>query len=142
MKNKLSIILILLFSISYCGKPNNEEKSKEENKPNLGIGPIQSVTLGELDPQKAKKGKEIFDIKCASCHKMEEKYVGPALKGVTSRRTPEWILNMILNPEEMVEKDPVANELLQTYMAKMVGQGLTEDEAKNVLEYFRETDSK
>ncbi len=44
---------------------------------------------------------------------------------------------MILNPEEMVETDPVGQELLKRYLAPMANQNLTQDEARKVLEYFR-----
>ena len=54
------------------------------------------------------------------------------------RRSPEWTMNMILNPEEMVKKDPLAKELLIKFNGSpMANQNLTEDEARQVLEYFR-----
>ena len=46
-------------------------------------------------------------------------------------------MNMILNPEEMVEKDPVARELLTRYLAPMANQNLTREEARKILEFFR-----
>jgi hypothetical protein len=46
-------------------------------------------------------------------------------------------MNMILNPEEMVNKDPIAKELLDRYLSPMADQNLTEEEARKVLEYFR-----
>ncbi len=114
--------------------------SKKE-KINKGIGPVSSVTLGTLDSQKAAQGQQIFQSKCSACHKIDEKYVGPALKGVTQRRTPEWIMNMVLNPEEMTQKDPVAQDLLATYLTQMTFQNVTQDEVRNILEYFRQLDS-
>ena len=68
---------------------------------------------------------------------MEERYIGPALQDVTERRTPEWIMNMILNPEEMTKKDPIAKELLAEYLSPMANQSLEEEEARKILEYFR-----
>ena len=53
----------------------------------------------------AAEGQEIFKAKCSACHKMRKRFVGPALAGVTERRTPEWIMNMILNPEVMVAEN-------------------------------------
>ena len=54
------------------------------------------------------------------------------------RRSPEWIMNMILNPEEMMAKDPIALKLLAAYnFAPMANQSLTEEEAREILEYFR-----
>ena len=45
---------------------------------------------------------------------------------------------MILNPEVMVKEDPVAKALLIEFNGSpMANQGLTEDEARKILEYFR-----
>ena len=44
---------------------------------------------------------------------------------------------MILNPEEMVAKNPEAKKLLAEYLAPMANQNLTEKEARLILEYFR-----
>jgi hypothetical protein len=71
---------------------------------------------------------------------MDEKVVGPALGGVTKRRTPEWIMNMILNPEEMTKQDPTAQALLAEHLTQMTFQNVTEKEARAILEYFRKTD--
>jgi len=102
-----------------------------------GIGPVSSLQLGALNQTMVTEGTELFKAKCSSCHKPTKKYVGPAPAGVLDRRNPAWIMNMMLNPEEMVEKDPVAKELLKRYLAPMANQNLTEDEARKVLEYFR-----
>jgi len=102
-----------------------------------GIGPVSSMSLGPLNQAMVTEGAEIFRVKCSSCHKPVKKYVGPAPVGVLDRRNPAWVMNMILNPEEMVESDPVAKELLTRYLAPMANQNLTEDEARKILEYFR-----
>lgn len=103
-----------------------------------GIGPVATVDLGAaVDEALAGKGKATFDSKCAACHKFGERYVGPDLAGVTERRKPEWILNMILNPQEMTQKNPVAQELLSQFMTQMPNQNLSQEEARAVLEYFR-----
>ena len=60
------------------------------------------------------------------------------MAGILERRTPEWTMNMILNPEEMVKVDPVAMSLFQEYMyVPMANQSLTEEEARSIVEYFR-----
>lgn len=102
-----------------------------------GIGPVTSITLGDLDDAMVAKGKEIFDTKCSACHKVDKRYIGPSPAGVTERRTPEWIMNMMLNPDEMVEKNAQAKQLLAEYSSPMANQNLTEEDARNVLEYFR-----
>jgi mono/diheme cytochrome c family protein len=83
------------------------------------------------------EGKKLFKEKCSSCHKPLKKYIGPAPKGIMDRRSPEWIMNMILNPEGMVANDPVAKELLERYLSPMANQSLTEEESRKILEYFR-----
>jgi mono/diheme cytochrome c family protein len=103
-----------------------------------GIGPItEPVVLGALDEELAEEGAEVFQIKCSACHKLAEKYVGPALGDVVTRRSPAFILNMILNPQEMYERHPAVKQLLAEHMSYMPNQGLTGDEAREVLEYLR-----
>lgn len=117
---------------------NKEETVSNDPMENKGIGPVTTVTLGDIDQKMADEGKSVFDVKCVACHKMGEKFVGPNLEGVTTRRTPEWIMNMILNPTEMVAKDPIAKQLLgEMNGAQMANQNLTEAEARSILEYFR-----
>ena len=103
-----------------------------------GIGPIEeAIVVGPIDGKLASQGEQIFTTKCSACHKMGEKYVGPALGQVTQRRTPTYVMNMMLNPQEMYERHPVAQELLGQYMTQMPNLGLTREEARAVVEYLR-----
>ncbi|MEO2052094.1 MAG: cytochrome c [Allomuricauda sp.] len=104
-----------------------------------GVGPIKSVTLApEIDQAMAANGKEIYDQMCLACHRVGKKFIGPPPNGVLERRTPEWVMNMILNPQEMVQQDPLARDLLQEFNGSpMSNQGLTEEQARAILEYFR-----
>lgn len=108
-----------------------------------GVGPVKAVNLGTgIDQALADKGKAVFESKCTACHKFGERYVGPDLAGVAERRKPEWIMNMVLNPQEMVQQDPTAKELLGEFMTPMPNQNVTEEEARAVLEYFRTQNKK
>ena len=107
-----------------------------------GIGPVDHVDISQLDAARAMKGAELFTAKCSACHKIEERYIGPALTGVTKRRTPEWICNQILNPENMIQQDPTAKALLAQYIAPMANQHLTREEAESVLAFFLQHDAK
>jgi len=112
-----------------------ESAGADESK---GVGPVTSAEVGAtVDQALADKGKAIFESKCTACHKFGERYVGPDLAGVTDRRKPEWIMNMILNPQEMTQQNPTAKELLGEFMTQMPNQNLTQDEARSVYEYFR-----
>lgn len=135
----------------YKEAPAPEEKSSSSQESeadsgddlsNKGIGPIKNVELGDgIDADMASNGGDIFKNMCSACHKMDKKFVGPQLAGVSERRSPEWIMNMILNPEQMIKEDPIAKKLLiESNMAVMANQGLAEDEARAILEYFRQYD--
>jgi len=108
-----------------------------------GIGPItEELKLEAVDVNLAKKGEKTFETKCFSCHRLNDRYVGPPLVEVTKRRKPEYIMNMILNPNEMVQKHPVAKKLLAEFMTPMTFQNVTKDDARAILEYFRHEGSK
>lgn len=138
-------ILIFVLGIG-CSKKEENASSEESGKSKInpmevkGIGPVSKVDLGALDAKRAGKGKTEFESKCSACHKIDEKVVGPAIKGITTRRTPEWIMNMILNPVEMTQKDPIAKELLEEHLTQMTFQNVSQDEARDMLEYFRQVD--
>ena len=120
--------------------PNNEiPASKVVDLNNKGIGPISNVSLSsQVNSQMATEGSEIFKKLCTACHKIGKKFIGPAPNGILERRTPEWIMNMILDPEGMVKNDPLAKQLLIEFNGSpMANQSLSEKEARAVLEYFR-----
>ncbi len=103
-----------------------------------GVGPITAkLKLGPIDNTLAAKGKKTFENKCYQCHRLDSKLVGPPLKDVTKRRKPEYILNMMLNPDGMLAKHPEAKKLLGQYLTLMTFQNITKDDAMNILEYFR-----
>ena len=106
---------------------------------NKGLGPIKSLTLdAEIDAEMASAGQVVYEQMCTACHKAEKNFIGPAPKGIMERRSPEWVMNMILNPEEMIMNDPIAKDLLMEFNgAPMANQNLTEEQARQVLEYFR-----
>ena len=120
-----------------AGEEMEEAEELSEAQRELGIGPVTRLSLGELDKALATTGKDVFNLKCAACHKLTERYVGPPLGSVLESRKPEYVMNMILNPAEMIEKHPSARALLAQYMTPMPNQNLTQEEARAVLEYLR-----
>ena len=94
-----------------------------------------------LDQAMVNGGKATYELKCQSCHRLTaEKLVGPGWKNVTTRRTPVWIMNMIMNVEMMLEKDAEAQKLLEQCMVRMPNQNLSKDEARQVVEFMRNND--
>lgn len=142
----------LIFFAVACN--SNSDKGKEssnatstatnEGSNPKGIGPHQNVQLTHpLDEKMIATGQNIYNLKCGSCHKLtNEKLVGPGWKGVTDRRTPEWIMNFVTNTEEMLEKDTAAQNLLAICLVKMPNQNLSESDARSMLEFMRKNDGK
>ena len=48
-------------------------------------------------------GKKIFNANCAACHKLDQRLIGPPLKGVSSKRDAEWLTKWIRNSAELIE---------------------------------------
>jgi len=155
---KIFAVLTIAGLILSCGEKKEEKKggfemnrTKKEVKAesasdevpidlnNKGVGPITSVVFGtEIDAEMAKAGENTFSTICVACHMAEQRMIGPALKGVYERRSPEWVMNMILNPDGMLKEDPIAKALLKEYNnAIMLNQNLSEEDARAVAEYLR-----
>lgn len=49
-------------------------------------------------------GKKLFNANCASCHKLNKKAVGPALKGVSAKYDREWLYSWIKNSSAMIKE--------------------------------------
>jgi cytochrome c2 len=149
----LPVVLVAVTGLAVaCNSGDNKPKeestttsteSSEGTNPK-GIGKYTDVQLTHpLDEKMAAAGKNIYDVKCGSCHKTTgEKLVGPGWKGVTDRRTPEWIMNFVTNTDEMIEKDTAAQKLLEVCLVKMPNQNLAEADARSVLEFMRKNDGK
>jgi cytochrome c len=162
MKQKsFAYLLLFLFTavLISCGGSDNESSEVTDEQPqsmlssapktlaeaekdwqtNMGVGPITAFELpAEIDQVMADSGKVVYEAKCTACHKPDKDFIGPAPKGIMARRTPAWVMNMILDPEGMIAKDPIARQLLIKFNgAPMANQNLTEEEARSVLEYFR-----
>ena len=129
------VLFILLFISIGC--QNNSKRS--DSLSNKGVGPITSVILEDkVNISMANSGEKLFNQLCTSCHIINEDYIGPSMAGILDRRSPEWIMNMILNPIQMLEEDPIAIELLKEYNFEyMYNQNLLEEEVREILEYFR-----
>tara|TARA_B100000900_G_scaffold289881_1_gene248731 strand:- start:1335 stop:1733 length:399 start_codon:yes stop_codon:yes gene_type:complete len=119
-------------------KAANEFKTQSIDLLAVGIGPVESLTFTDYNEDLAAKGKVLFGQKCTACHKIDKRYIGPAIKGVYERRNPAWVMNIMLNPTEMIKKDPIAIQLLKEYNnVIMYNQNLSVEEARALAEYFR-----
>ena len=90
----------------------------------------------------ADAGKELFDKQCASCHTIGGGDTGgPDLKGVTSRRTHEWLETVIMEPDKLTaRKDPIQTELVKKYGYEMPNLGIGHDDALKIIVYLSGAD--
>ncbi|MEO9144592.1 MAG: c-type cytochrome [Ginsengibacter sp.] len=118
------------------------ESGNPSYDPNRGEGKFHDVKISDkLDATMAAKGEKIAELKCQSCHKMtDERLVGPGWHGVTTRHKPEWIMNFMTNTDEMIDKDPKAQAMLEICMVRMPNQNLSDDDAREILEFMRKND--
>lgn len=156
---KLLVLGIFALGIVACGGNDSEEKSEKKEAseasespktdngnpsydPNRGAGKFTKIDVSAtLEVAKADAGEKVFSVKCNSCHKLtEEKLVGPGWKGVTERHTAEWIMNFATNPDEMLNKDPKAQAMLEICLVRMPNQNLSDDDARNIYEFMRKND--
>lgn len=123
---------------------NSNQQSELPSKPlsafelQHGTGPISSVVnIQEFDSATAKLGQEIFSTTCSACHKMNENSIGPKLGDVLERRSPAFVMNMILNPSGMIRNHTEARQMMQEYRVVMPYQNITRKQARYIIEYLR-----
>ncbi|MBT8186932.1 MAG: cytochrome c [Croceitalea sp.] len=130
------------FEVSRTKTVDKKESASEEvpvDLDNKGIGPIKNVSFDtEINTEMAARGEAQFNQICVACHMVDQRMIGPAMAGVYERRSPEWVMNMMLNPDGMLKEDPIAKALLKEYNnAIMLNQNLSEAEARDLAEYLR-----
>ncbi|HTB51994.1 MAG TPA: cytochrome c [Ferruginibacter sp.] len=83
------------------------------------------------------KGETLFTINCSNCHKPDEDFVGPALKGAASRWENKALLyEFVKNPTAVIQKDAYAAGLQQKYSSTMTSfPDLNKDEIDAILAY-------
>ena len=139
----IASFLVLLLAAAGCGGKSEPQgagsssgvtaTSPYDGGPRAGESPVE--------PAMAAKGEGLFKTKgCTACHAYGKRLTGPDLKGVTERRTAQWMEQQILHPEVMTKEDPISHALMAEYSLQMSNQGLTPDEARAVIEYLKHRD--
>ena len=151
VKPILAAVFILSLGIIACtSKKEAEDAAKKSPSPSEAAAPqtevhgseVKSIELTKpLNKDWVAAGKGIYETKCSACHKLSaEKLVGPGWAGVTQKREPVWIMNMITNVEMMLEKDPEAQKMLEECLVRMPNQNVSQDDARKLIEFMRSND--
>ena len=94
-----------------------------------------NLSAQELD---ISKGKSLFNANCASCHKLNKKLIGPALKGVSAKYDKEWLYTWIKNSAAMIKSgDEQAVAIYEEYnkVAMNSFPQLSNEDIDNILAY-------
>ena len=152
---KLFQILVIGLVVFACApdKPKEKTEGGEDNPyetaevpkktdDGKGVGQIKEVTLNTpLEQERIGRGKAVYEMKCSACHQLsDQRIVGPGWKGVTTRRKPEWIMNMVTNVDLMLEQDAEAQKLLELCLTRMPNQNVSVGDARDILEFMRQND--
>ncbi len=114
------------------------DQSAEMQDKDLGVGPVKHVELGAINAKMVGEGKTIYSNQCIICHDLDQNKLGPALRNVTKTRSPEYIMNMLLNPAQMQNENANVKALLKQYNnLPMPDPALNQGKARSVLEYLR-----
>ena len=115
---------IIILCVVFFAACNSEERAKEPEKKE----PTAVNTNGET----------LFKANCASCHKPNEKYVGPALQGVANRwESRELLYAFVRNSQEIISRNAYAKKLYDEYNQSpmLPYPNLTDKDIDDILNY-------
>jgi len=88
-------------------------------------------------------GKTVFNANCKQCHKLDQKNVGPALRGVTDRQSIAWAKSFIKNSQAVISSgDAYATALYKEYSNTVMPshEFLSDGDLDNLLSYIEHGD--
>jgi mono/diheme cytochrome c family protein len=106
---------------------------------------FMSMWVTRVTAQSGSQGSALFEKSCYSCHNIgsgDKK--GPDLKGVTTRRSKDWLHEYIGTPAALNRKgDAAATELFKKYSPEvMPDQALSQDQTDSILALIDELTKK
>lgn len=104
----------------------------------LALCLISAVTFSQ-------EGEKLFKQNCASCHALtDKKMVGPGLKGISEKRSEEWLLKWTKNSAELISSgDADAKAIFEEFnKIPMPPFALSDDEIKAIFSYVKSPDQK
>ena len=107
------------------------------------------ITAGDADAAQndstalVKRGERVWQKKeCAVCHGINHSGGGPALEGITQRRSREWLYKWLNNSKEMARTDSTAKALVEVYHAVMPNRHLSRKDVDAVLAFIEHREVK
>ncbi|WP_296703560.1 c-type cytochrome [Algoriphagus sp.] len=89
-------------------------------------------------------GKAVYNANCKTCHKLDQKLIGPALRGATDRQPVELVKSFIKNSQAVIASgNEYYSDLYAEYNNTVMisHEFLTDDELNNLLAYIEYGDT-
>jgi cytochrome c2 len=137
------VVVTAVIALAGCGAKDGGSNAAAAKPPASGSKYDSGPRAAEspVNDELAEQGEKVFQLKgCSACHTFGKKMSGPDLAGVTMRRTAAWMEQQILHPDVMVKEDPISRKLMAEMALAMPNQGLTQEEARAVIEYLKHQD--
>ncbi len=102
------------------------------------------ISFASFSKVSAQDGEALFKANCTSCHAIQDRVIGPALKGVSTRRSEEWLIKWIKNSQAVIKSgDEYGVKLFNEYnKVAMTSFNLKDDEIKAMLAYIKTEEAK
>ena len=98
-----------------------------------------------VSAQNVEEGVKLYKANCTACHQIDNKLIGPALRGVSDKYSEEWLIKWIKNSAEMIAAgDPDAIAIWEEYNKSPMTAFpyFSDDDVKNILAYIEQAPEK
>ncbi len=122
----MKILTVAFFTILCACNDNITQKNTE------------AATASENDLAYKPTAEILFKANCASCHKCEQDYTGPALHGAGSRwQNKDLLYAFVRNSQEVIAKDAYAKSLFKKWNGTVMTpfNDLTNEQINDILQY-------
>ena len=95
--------------------------------------------------QNTEEGEKLYKANCTACHHIDNKLIGPALRGVSDKYSEEWLIKWIKNSAEMIAAgDPDAIAIWEEYNKSPMTAFpyFSDDDVRNILAYIEQAPEK
>lgn len=136
--------VILWSSTQTAFAQNQENEGAEPMEASSDVSDAKAETGAAAEPTglgDPDKGKELFNTNCASCHKRYKRSTGPALNGITSKQSLDWIYEWVHNSTAMIASgDADAKAIYEEFNGTMMTPfpQLSEEDINNILAYVEQ----
>jgi cytochrome c551/c552 len=101
-------------------------------------------TSTDVDTPEISSGETLFKANCASCHRVNKDFTGPALKGSLERwgGDKKTMYEFIRNPTKSIVENPYAKQLFEKWnKTMMISFDLSDAELDSIMDYCKKYDS-